>query len=205
MPDWVRKQVDVDDYVDYLKPPVGTWNGKVHRVSIDSDCHTLNIRTDVFSDPDLADQWKDWKKKASLEKWGVENLAQVQAVTRFLKGRKFKGEDVYGFLDTPKPANGFQFYFPGSRATTYAKHPGEKNWLFDENMRPLINNPAWVRAIQDVIDALPNEPAGQIDVGDLEDVPAVPRRDRLAGRVVGRRRHSGPDQRYFGDRRRARL
>ena len=70
MPDWVKKQIDFDDYVDYLKPPVGTWNGKIHRITIDSDCHTLNFRTDVFSDPDLAKQWADWKDKAGLETWG---------------------------------------------------------------------------------------------------------------------------------------
>ena len=66
-------------------------------------------------------------------------------------------------LDQPKPWGGFGFYFTGSRATAYAKYPGDKNWLFDENMKPLVNNPAWVRAIQDVIDALPYEPADQIN------------------------------------------
>ena len=30
-------------------------------------------------------------------------------------------------------------------------------------MKPRVNNPAWVRAIQDVIDALPSEPADQIN------------------------------------------
>ena len=164
MPDWVKTQVDFDDYVDYLKPPVGTWNGKIHRVTIDSDCHTLNFRTDVFSDPGLAKQWKDWKDKAGLEEWGQpKTWQQVQAVTKFLKGKKVGGKDVYGFLDQPKPWGGFQFYFTGSRATADAKYPGEKNWLFDENMKPLVNNPAWVRAIQDVIDALPSEPADQIN------------------------------------------
>ena len=164
MPDWVRKQVDFDDYVDYLKPPVGAWNGKIHRVSIDSDCHTLNYRTDVFSDPDLAKQWADWKDKAGLAAWGApKTWQQVQQVTKFLKGKKVKGKEVYGFLDQPKPWFGFQFYFTGSRATAYAKYPGEKNWLFDENMKPLINNPAWVRAIQDVTEALPFEPPDQID------------------------------------------
>ena len=79
----------------------------------------------------------------------------MQQVTKFLKGKKVKGKEVYGFLDQPKPWGGFQFYFTGSRATAYAKYPGEKNWLFDENMKPLVNNPAWVRAIQDVVDALP--------------------------------------------------
>jgi multiple sugar transport system substrate-binding protein len=161
MPDWVKTQIDFDDYVNYLKPPVGTWNGKIHRVTIDSDCHTMNIRTDVFSDPDLA---KAWKAEGGKGEWGApKTWQQVQAVTKFLKGKKVKGKEVYGFLDQPKPWGGFQFYFTASRATAYAKYPGEKNWLFDENMKPQVNNPAFVRAIQDVVDALPYEPADQLN------------------------------------------
>ncbi|MBV8795110.1 MAG: carbohydrate ABC transporter substrate-binding protein [Hyphomicrobiales bacterium] len=161
MPDWVKTQVDFDDYVNYLKPPVGSWNGKIHRVTIDSDCHTINFRTDVFSDPDLAKQWKD---SGGQGDWGQpKTWQQVQAVTKFLKGKKFKGKDVYGFLDQPKPWGGFGFYFLASRATAYAKYPGEKNWLFDENFKPLINSPAFVRAIQDVVDALPSEPPDQLN------------------------------------------
>jgi multiple sugar transport system substrate-binding protein len=161
MPDWVKTQVDFDDYVNYLKPPVGAWNGKIHRVTIDSDCHTINFRTDVFSDPDLAKQWKD---SGGQGEWGQpKTWQQVQAVTKFLNGKKFKGKDVYGFLDQPKPWGGFGFYFLCSRATAYAKYPGEKNWLFDENFKPLVNNPAFVRAIQDVVDALPHEPPDQLN------------------------------------------
>jgi multiple sugar transport system substrate-binding protein len=161
MPDWVMQQIDFDDYVNYLKPPVGTWGGKIHRVTIDSDCHTLNIRTDVFSDPELA---KQWKASGGAGEWGApKTWAQVQAVTKFLKGKKLKGKDVYGFLDQPKPWGGFCFYFLCSRASAYAKYPGEKNWLFDENMKPQVNNPAFVRAIQDVVDLLPYEPADQIN------------------------------------------
>ena len=164
MPDWVKTQIDFDDIVNYLKPPVGTWNGKIHRVTIDSDCHTMNRRTDVFSDGDLAKQWADWKDKAGLTDWGPpKTWQQVQQVTKFLKGKKFKGKDVYGFLDQPKPWGGFQFYFTASRSTAYTKYPGEKNWMFDENMKPLVNNPGWVRAIQDVVDLLPYEPADQIN------------------------------------------
>jgi multiple sugar transport system substrate-binding protein len=36
----------MDDYVGYLKAPVGTWGGKTYRISIDGDCHTFNYRTD---------------------------------------------------------------------------------------------------------------------------------------------------------------
>jgi multiple sugar transport system substrate-binding protein len=164
MPDWVMKQIDFDDIVNYLKPPVGTWNGKIHRITIDSDCHTMNRRTDVFTDADLAKQWAAWPDKAGLASWGPpKTWQQVQQITKFLKGKKLKGKEVFGFLDQPKPWGGFQFYFTASRASSYAKYPGEKNWMFDENMKPLVNNPAWVRAIQDVVDALPFEPADQIN------------------------------------------
>ena len=65
MPDWVDKQIDMDDYVSYLKAPVGTWDGKTYRISIDGDCHTFSYRTDVFSDADLAEAWKAAGNRAS--------------------------------------------------------------------------------------------------------------------------------------------
>ena len=36
-------------------------------------------------------------------------------------------------------------------------------------MKPRVNNPAWVRAIQDVIDALPSEPPNQINADPNDD------------------------------------
>jgi multiple sugar transport system substrate-binding protein len=162
MPDWVKTQIEMDDYVGYLKPPVGTWGGKTYRISIDGDCHTFNYRTDVFSDAELA---AAWKAEGGQGEWAVpKTWQQVQAVTKFLKGKKLKGQDLYGYLDPPKGWGGFGFYFLGSRATAYAKHPDDKAWLFDiDTMKPRVNNPAWVRAIQDVIDALPYEPADQLN------------------------------------------
>ena len=162
MPDWVPAQIDMDDYVSYLKAPVGTWDGKTYRISIDGDCHNFNYRTDVFSDPGLAEAWK---AEGGQGEFGVPTTwKQVQAVTKFLKGKQVNGQDVYGYLDAPKPWGGFGFYFLGSRASAYAKHPDDRAWLFDpDTMKPRVNNPAWVRAIQDVIDALPSEPPDQIN------------------------------------------
>ena len=161
MPEWVMEQIDMDDYVDYLKAPVGTWDGKTYRVSVDGDAHNFNYRTDVFADADLAAAWAD---EGGEGEWGVpKTWQQVQAVTKFLSGKKFQGLDAYGYLDAPKPWGGFGFYFLASRATAYAKHPDDPAWLFDLDMTPRINNPAWVRAIQDVIDALPYQPADQLN------------------------------------------
>lgn len=162
MPDWVKTQIEMDDYVGYLKAPVGTWDGKTYRISIDGDCHTFNYRTDVFSDAELAKAWKD---EGHQGEWAVPITWQkVQEVTKFLKGKKAAGQDAYGYLDPAKGWGGFGFYFLESRTTAYAKHPDDKAWLFDvDTMKPRVNNPAFVRAIQDVIDALPSEPADQLN------------------------------------------
>ena len=162
MPDWVKKQIEFDDLVSYLKPPVGTWNGKQYRITIDGDCHNFNYRTDYFADADFAKAWKDEGHQGD---WAVPTTWQkVQEVTKFLKGKKIGGQDAYGYLDPCKGWGGFAFYFLGSRATAYAKHPDDKAWLFDiDTMKPRVNNPAWVRAIQDVLDALPSEPADQLN------------------------------------------
>ncbi len=107
MPDWVKKQVDMDDYVGYLKPPVGTWNGKTYRISIDGDCHNFNYRTDYFSDADLAAAWKSEGHEGD---WAVPKTWQkVQEVTKFLKGKKVGGQDAYGYLDPTKGWGGFAF------------------------------------------------------------------------------------------------
>ena len=164
MPDWVAKQIDMDDYVDYLKAPVGTWDGKTYRISIDGDCHTFAYRTDVFSDPTLAEAWKADGNDGT---WGIPTTwAEVQAATKFLNGKTDPtfGTPLNGFLDPLKGWGGFGFYFLEDRATGYAKYPGDPAWLFDpDTMKPRVNNPAFVRAIQDVLDTLPDQPADQIN------------------------------------------
>jgi multiple sugar transport system substrate-binding protein len=162
MPDWVKTQIDMDDYVAYLKAPVGTWDGKTYRISCDGDCHNFNYRTDYFADAGLAEAWK---AAGNTTPWAVPTTwQQVQAVTKFLKGQKIGGQDAYGYLDPLKGWGGFGFYFLESRATAYAKHPDDKAWLFDtDTMKPRVNNPAFVRAIQDVLDVIPMQPNDQLN------------------------------------------
>ncbi|MCC7321672.1 MAG: extracellular solute-binding protein [Rubellimicrobium sp.] len=148
MPDWVKEVIDLDDLVGYLKAPVGTWDGKTYRVSIDGDCHTFAYRKDYFTDEGLAaatgyaevpDTWEaigDWTKKIK---------GQTDPLT---------GLPAYGYLDPLKYQwGGFGFYFLADRASSYAKHPDSRAWLFEpDTMKPMVNNPAWVQAIQDVFD-----------------------------------------------------
>ncbi|MEM9797868.1 MAG: extracellular solute-binding protein [Pseudomonadota bacterium] len=167
MPDWVRDMIDMDDYVDYLKAPVGTWDGKTYRVSIDGDCHTFAYRKDLYESAELAEAWAseggagDWAQPTTWE--------QVNAHSKFLAGKTdpLTGLPAHGFLDPLKGWGGFGFYFLEDRATAYAKHPDDPAWLFDpETMTPRVNNPAFVQAIQDVMDLIATDgayPADQIN------------------------------------------
>lgn len=145
MPDWVKEQIDMDDYVDYLKAPVGTWDGKTYRVSIDGDCHTFAYRKDYFGDGSLTgrDVPTTWQ--------------EINEVSKELVGKEdpLTGLPAHGYLDPLKGWGGFGFYFLENRASAYAKHPNSPAWLFDpETMKPMVNNPAWVQAIQDVMDLI---------------------------------------------------
>lgn len=146
MPDWVKTQIEADDIVSYLHPPVGTWDGKTYRVTIDGDCHTFAYRKDYFGDGSIsgmAEPPTTWQ--------------QVNDLSVRLKGQKdpLTGLEAYGFLDPLKGWGGFGFYFLEDRASAYAKHPDDPAWLFDpDTMKPRVNNPAWVQAIQDVMDLI---------------------------------------------------
>ena len=164
MPDWVRELIEMDDYVDYLKAPVGTWDGTLYRVSVDGDCHNFNYRTDYFENEDFARMWAEeghegpWEPPTTWER--------VNEMTLFLAGKEdpFTGLPAYGYLDPLKGWGGFAFYYLGSRATAYAKRPGDPAFLFDpEDMTPLVNTAPWVQAIQDVLDVIPSLPPDQIN------------------------------------------
>lgn len=145
MPDWVKEQIDMDDYVDYLKAPVGTWDGKTYRVSIDGDCHTFAYRKDYFGEGSVTG-------KEVPTTW-----QEINQISKDLVGKEdpLTGLPAHGYLDPLKGWGGFGFYFLENRASAYAKHPNSPAWLFDpETMKPMVNNPAWVQAIQDVMDLI---------------------------------------------------
>ncbi len=155
MPDWVKTQIDMDDYVSYLKAPVGTWGGKTYRITIDGDCHTFSYRTDYFGEGSIsgmAEAPTTWQ--------------QVQVVSQAVAGKTdpLTGSPAFGYLDPLKGWGGFGFYFLEDRASAYAKHPDDPAWLFDpDTMKPRVNNPAWVQAIQDVMDTMLVLPPDQIN------------------------------------------
>ncbi len=143
MPDWVKDQIDATDLVGYLQPPVGTWDGKSYRITIDGDCHTFAYRTDYFGEGGIG-------AASAPTFWEDVNEASKALIG---KTDPLTGSPAYGFVDPMKGWGGFGFYFLEDRASAYAKHPDDVAWLFDpDTMKPRVNNPGWVQAIQDVMD-----------------------------------------------------
>ena len=155
MPSWVLDQIDAEDLVGYLKPPVGTWDGKTYRITIDGDCHTFAYRKDYFGEGSItgrAEPPSTWQ--------------EVDQITKDVVGKEdpLTGLDAHGYLDPLKGWGGFGFYFLENRAAAYAKHPDDPAWLFDpDTMKPRVNNPAWVQAIQDVLDLINTPGAYPVD------------------------------------------
>jgi multiple sugar transport system substrate-binding protein len=165
MPDAVKNapEYDYDDIVPYLKGPTRAWDGVVYGASIDGDMHHFNYRKDVFSDADLA---AEWTASGGEGAYGPPaTWQQVQAYSQFFQGKAgADGQPLYGILDPVARSGGLGTYFLFSRASAYAKHPDDPAFFFDpETMAPRINSPGFVRALQDIVDAVPFGPPDQQD------------------------------------------
>jgi multiple sugar transport system substrate-binding protein len=80
-----------------------------------------------------------------------------------------RGKPSYGSCEEMARA-GRLHWFTQSRAAAYAKHPDDPDFFFDrDTMKPRINNPGWVRAVQNFVDVVPFGPPGRInfDIGAM--------------------------------------
>ena len=80
--------------LDILKAPVGTWEGKTYRISIDGDCHNFNYRTDYFEDENFAKAWKD---EGHSGKWEVPTTWQ-KVQLKFQNSLKGKNQFMVDLL-----------------------------------------------------------------------------------------------------------
>ena len=96
------------------------------------------------------------------------------------------GEDTYGILDVLARGGGVGSYFYFSRASAYAKHPDDPAFFFDPvDMTPKINSPAFVRALDDMIAAVPWAPPDQANADLLKTLGDFLAGYGLDGTLVG--------------------
>lgn len=137
-----------EDIAPVYREQLMVWNDKVLSQTMDGDVHTYSYRIDLFEDED--------NKAAFQEAYGYE-LAVPKTWTEYLDIAEFFQDNVEGVYGTAEAfrRGGQQFWFLFSHVAAYASHPDLPGAMFfdPETMDAQVNNPAWVRGLEEYIRA----------------------------------------------------
>ena len=142
-PDWLPKSLK----------NIYTWGGKWYAVPNDSDGQVLYWRNDILSDP----EWqKKYKKETGKDMpFPIKTWDDVIAIAKFFNGKNWDNND-------PDPDNGIVMHFKVnaqgmfhymSLSAPYVVMPRDKvdkstvYWFDPDTMKPLINSPGHVKAL----------------------------------------------------------
>ena len=148
--DYIKKDASLNwnDMLPMYRDQLSKWAGKTYNVPIDGDLHTTVVRTDLINNPQyqakfkakygyamkLPDTWDEYYDMCEFAHgwdWSGRGKAEYGAGEAMNKG----GQSYWIFL---------------SRALPYACIPGQPGTVFDpDTMKPLINNPGFVKALDD--------------------------------------------------------
>lgn len=159
IPESIKKQIEWDDILPIYRNTVLSWNGKAYGLPYDGDCINLYYRKDLFEDP---------KNRTAFQNRYGYPLAPPKTWKAFRDTAEFfngwdwdhDGKIEYGMagLRVKNDISMLQFF---AQAAAYAKHPDDKAYYFDpETMKPRINNPAFVKALEDYIEFMQFGPPG---------------------------------------------
>jgi len=158
--EYMKKQPDgvwnphQEDVLPPFRELYNKWAGKTYALTIDGDAHMMIYRKDLFANPaeQAAFKAKYGKDLRPPETWG--DWLQVGAFFTRKKGQKLAGQtldrDFYGSAEFAKRGFSFAWFVDRWAAS------GEL--YFDDTMKPQINTPAAVAALQNFVDSLKNAP-----------------------------------------------
>ncbi len=174
------------------------WEGRYLTQTMDGDLHSLTYRLDLFDDPD---EQRRFEERHGYPLAPPETWDQYYDIARFFTR---PDQDLWGTAEAYRPG-GEQFWFFFSHAAAYTNHPDHPGSMFfdPDTMRAQIDNPGWVRALEDYIRGLNVAPPGALgfasddihnifaggsvamnfDWGDTGVNAADPERSLVSGRV----------------------
>ncbi|MBD0864615.1 MAG: extracellular solute-binding protein [Rhodobacteraceae bacterium] len=136
------------------------WDGAIKSATMDGDMHMLNYRADLFEDAD---------NKAAFEAlYGYPLAAPVTWDQYYDIAAFFTRPDagLYGTAEAYR-RGGQQFWYFFSHAASYTNNPNNPGSMFfdPETMQAQINNPGWLKALQDYKRGLDYNPPGALNNG----------------------------------------
>lgn len=171
---------NLDDVLPSFQQMYLSWGGTWYGVCSDGDVHMFYYRSDLFEDPE---NQKKFKEQYGYELVPPRDWEQYVDVAEFFTGWDWDndGETEYGCAEYLK--RGRMYWWFIDRFVTYGGN------YFDEDMNPLINSNAGVRAVENMLAALPFQPPGALNYSYMEVRTALVKGDVAMGKqwtCVGR-------------------
>ena len=168
-------RIDWLDILPVYREKISTYAGTTYAITMDGDSHMFYYRRDAIENPE---HQAKFKAKYGYDLAPPKTWAEVRDVAEFFNGWDWDGDgrNEYGVVEgMRKGAQGFWTFF--SRSAAYTSIPGQAQGLFfdPETMKPLINDPGHVQALEDWIEIIEFGVPGMInmDNGEVRSVYAA--------------------------------
>jgi len=160
MPDALQQGSNWEDIHPVYRERLMVWNGEVKSATMDGDMHMLNLRADLLDNAD---------EQAAFEaKYGYPLAAPVTWEQYYDQAEFFHRPDdgLFGTAEAYR-RGGQQFWYFFSHAASYTNHPDNPGSMFfdPETMDAQINNPGWLRALEEYKAGLDFNPPGALNNG----------------------------------------
>jgi multiple sugar transport system substrate-binding protein len=156
---FVKKyKVNLDDNpVDgYILPKIQTeYDNKIVAIPADGDITVLYLRKDLMDDPVHKEAFK---KRYGRDLTVPQTWDDYQTLVEFFHHYR---EGFYGSCEQRDPLTGWMFWMP-----RYVCQANPNQYLFDENMHPLVDSPAGVAATQSYLATIPFSPPDVLEKGN---------------------------------------
>ncbi|MDJ1006258.1 MAG: extracellular solute-binding protein [Paracoccaceae bacterium] len=160
MPAELQEGGDWEDIHPVYRERLMVWNGEVKSATMDGDMHMLNYRADLMED--------EANKAAFMDRYGYELAAPV-TWDQYYDIAEFFHDPDNGRFGTAEAyrRGGQQFWYFFSHAASYTNNPNNPGSMFfdPETMDAQINNPGWLRALEDYKKGLDFNPPGALNNG----------------------------------------
>ena len=167
MPLSMRDSEAFDDIHPIYRDRLMTWDGKWIAATVDGDLFNGYYRKDLFEDQRNR---IDFRNRYDYELFPPDTWAQYRDIAEFFTGRSQpSGEPLYGTAEA-FARGGQQFWTLFSRSSAYTNHPDHPGAQFfdPDTMRAQINNPGWLRAVEEYKGILAFSPPNALDCGIVE-------------------------------------
>jgi len=168
-------RIDWMDILPVYREKISTYAGTIYAITMDGDSHMFYYRRDAIENPE---HQAKFKAKYGYDLAPPKTWAEVRDVAEFFNGWDWDGDGrkEYGVVEgMRKGAQGFWTFF--SRSAAYTSIPGQAQGLFfnPETMKPLINDPGHVQALEDWVEMIEFGVPGMInmDNGEVRSVYAA--------------------------------